>query len=593
MKLYHKLMLAVFSLFLLTVPLAAQEADAESKIHSKLLDEIALHKNSSARQFSDRLFRVSVSLKDAASKTSYDLTTQAGLDGLKESIAPARSELLEDYSFLDMEIMHRYNYINGFSAMMSEESVYALASDPRTVSIDLIPVWQRSEADPDNLTRTNLVHQAGYTGDGITIAVIDDALDSTHGAFAGKVRGGYDIADRDSNYRPDCGGQTHGTAVAGVAVGSGAGVSGSAPGADLYFVKLASSNDCGTSSMRGDLAAAIDRIVSVRNTHNIKVINMSLGWFGSYANSTSACNYNSNIKRAVDAATSAGLILFAASGNEGQCNGIAFPSCLSNIISVGAVYDEPAGSPGYCVDSNGACEAFSTSGCPTRAACQDRNTGADEVVCYSNSGAILDILSPTNVDSAQVGGGIYTSFGGTSCASPYAAGVAAALLQANGGDMTVSEMRTLLTSTGTEILDPKNNRRKPRIDAKAALDTLATTTPPTSDTFTNTNNYNIPDNNTAGISSPISVERAGSAGTIDISVRIIHSYKGDLTVSIIAPNGSSSVLQRQQGGSADNIIETWSINASSVNAAGTWRLKVVDGYAQDTGYIDEWSLTFK
>ena len=45
--------------------------------------------------------------------------------------------------------------------------------------------------------------------------------------------------------------------------------------------------------------------------------------------------------------------------------------------------------------------------------------------------------------------------------------------------------------------------------------------------------------------------------------------------------------------SADNLSKTVSVNASSVNAAGEWKLRVKDRANQDTGYIDSWSIEFK
>ncbi len=46
-----------------------------------------------------------------------------------------------------------------------------------------------------------------------------------------------------------------------------------------------------------------------------------------------------------------------------------------------------------------------------------------------------------------------------------------------------------------------------------------------------------------------------------MSVDIKHTYRGDLIVDLVAPDG-------------------------------TWRLKVQDTYRTDTGFIDAWSLQF-
>ncbi len=111
--------------------------------------------------------------------------------------------------------------------------------------------------------------------------------------------------------------------------------------------------------------------------------------------------------------------------------------------------------------------------------------------------------------------------------------------------------------------------------------------------FSSTTNVSIPDNNPAGATSNISVNRTGNAGTVKITYSIVHTYIGDLTVKLIAPDGTTTTLRNPSGGSANNITNaTINVNASSSNAAGTWKLKVIDGANIDTGYIDSWSIEF-
>ncbi|WP_251358185.1 S8 family serine peptidase [Kangiella sp. TOML190] len=124
--------------------------------------------------------------------------------------------------------------------------------------------------------------------------------------------------------------------------------------------------------------------------------------------------------------------------------------------------------------------------------------------------------------------------------------------------------------------------------------TEATTPPPGgSNEFTNNTNVNIYDNTT--VSSSVNVTGRTSIGNIDIIVDIKHTYIGDLEVKIIAPDGKSAVLHNRTGGSANDIQQTYSLNASSVSNSGngTWRLQVNDNYNGDTGYIDTWTLKFK
>nr|WP_290595000.1 proprotein convertase P-domain-containing protein [Arenimonas sp. SCN 70-307] len=77
-----------------------------------------------------------------------------------------------------------------------------------------------------------------------------------------------------------------------------------------------------------------------------------------------------------------------------------------------------------------------------------------------------------------------------------------------------------------------------------------------------------------------------------MAVDIRHTYRGDLRVDLVAPDGSIYNLHNRSGGSADNIIGTYNVNLSSEAINGTWRLRVNDNAGGDTGYINSWSITF-
>ncbi len=111
-------------------------------------------------------------------------------------------------------------------------------------------------------------------------------------------------------------------------------------------------------------------------------------------------------------------------------------------------------------------------------------------------------------------------------------------------------------------------------------------------TYTNTTDYTITDN--ATVNSPITVSgRTGTASaTTPVAVNIVHTYKGDLKVDLVAPDGSVYVLHNRAGGSADNIVQTFSVNLSSEALNGTWNLRVNDNAAGDVGYVNSWSITF-
>ena len=114
----------------------------------------------------------------------------------------------------------------------------------------------------------------------------------------------------------------------------------------------------------------------------------------------------------------------------------------------------------------------------------------------------------------------------------------------------------------------------------------------TPQTYSNTADYQIRDNTT--VDSPISVSgRSGNApSNASVAVNIVHTYKGDLKVDLVAPDGSLYNLHNRSGGSADNIVGTYTVNLSSEALNGTWKLRVNDNAGGDTGYINSWSVTF-
>lgn len=111
-------------------------------------------------------------------------------------------------------------------------------------------------------------------------------------------------------------------------------------------------------------------------------------------------------------------------------------------------------------------------------------------------------------------------------------------------------------------------------------------------TYSNTADYTINDNST--VESPITVSgRSGNApSSTPVAIDIRHTYRGDLLVQLVAPDGSLYTLSNRSGGSADNIIGTYNVNLSSEALNGTWKLRVNDNATRDTGYINSWSITF-
>ncbi|MEV0563926.1 proprotein convertase P-domain-containing protein [Dactylosporangium sp. NPDC050588] len=112
-------------------------------------------------------------------------------------------------------------------------------------------------------------------------------------------------------------------------------------------------------------------------------------------------------------------------------------------------------------------------------------------------------------------------------------------------------------------------------------------------TCTGTNPTDVATVDLATVESTVTI--AGCAGnasaTSTVEVHIVHTYRGDLVVSLVAPDGSAYILSNRQGGSADNIDQTYTLNLSSEARNGTWRLRVQDAASSDSGYINTWTLS--
>ncbi|MEU3651511.1 M4 family metallopeptidase [Streptomyces sp. NPDC032161] len=112
--------------------------------------------------------------------------------------------------------------------------------------------------------------------------------------------------------------------------------------------------------------------------------------------------------------------------------------------------------------------------------------------------------------------------------------------------------------------------------------------------FENTASVAIPDRGAAVTTSVNVTGITGNApSTLKVGVDITHTYRGDLAIDLVAPDGSTYRLKNAGlGDSADNVVETYTVDASSEVANGTWKLKVQDMYSGDKGTINGFKLTF-
>jgi serine protease AprX len=265
---------------------------------------------------------------------------------------------------------------------------------------------------------------AGYTGKGVDVAVIDTGVTPVAGLNgSGKVINGPDLSLESQNpslqYLDTDG---HGTFMAGLIAGNDGqpgGYRGVAPDARIVSLKVGVA-DGGVDVSQ--VIAAIDWVVQHRNDNglNIRVINLSYG-----TNSTQPYQVDP-LAFAVEQAWKAGIVVVAAAGNSGyekgaSAQGLADPAYDPQIIAVGA-----ADSNGTGVPWDDSVAAFSANAASCSSACR-----APDLIAPGNHmqglrvpGSYIDQNNPGGVLSDR-----YFRGSGTSESTAFVSGAIADLLQ--------------------------------------------------------------------------------------------------------------------------------------------------------------------
>ncbi len=428
--------------------------------------------------------RVIVGLKASQGfKNSSNFQDPIYQELLQESVQTVQDSVISQLDSKGITITNRFTYIFGFSAEVSPEVLAELQDHPAVEYIvnDAIIEMDLTQGIP---LVNAMTARRNYNGSGLSIAICDTGIDYNHprlgnGGFPNaKVIGGYDCGDGDSDPMDV---QGHGTACAGIAAGNpwdtGDYIGGVAYNAKLYAVKI--SYGTGGYALTSDMIEGWEWCMEHWDDdpdNPIKIISTSFG--GNYH--TTVCDAAvPAMTTAADNAAALGITIFASSGNDGYCDGMGWPACISSVISVGAVYDSDFGNYLPCVDPNSCATKFA-GGCSTGWFAIDA-TAPDKVTSYSNSASFLDIFAPANraytLDISGNGGGYsgdyHDSFGGTSAACPYAAGAAAVLQsfekEVNGVYLTPLEVRTFLSITGSPVTDGKVAVTKPRVNLSTVV----------------------------------------------------------------------------------------------------------------------------
>ena len=268
----------------------------------------------------------------------------------------------------------------------------------------------------------------GYGSSSIIIAIIDTGVDTAHLDL--RLVTGYDYGDNDPNPMDDSSKPGHGTACAGVAAAkanNGIGVAGIAGGCSVMPLKVANSN--------GDLGfTAITNAITHAADNGARVISLSLGAEGGTGEGDiPSTDY------ALEYAYSEGVVIFAATANS-NAPAIAYPSNHNKVISVGA--SSPTGQRKSPSSSDG-----------------EYWWGSNYGIDIPDHQGSVDIMAPTILPTTDITGtdngydpdsDYYMWFNGTSCACPYAAGVAALILSLN-PTLTPAQVWDIMKNSATDM----------------------------------------------------------------------------------------------------------------------------------------------
>ena len=111
-------------------------------------------------------------------------------------------------------------------------------------------------------------------------------------------------------------------------------------------------------------------------------------------------------------------------------------------------------------------------------------------------------------------------------------------------------------------------------------------------TQTMTPSLPIPDNS-AAVFDAVAIDSSGAVRSVSVDVDISHTYISDLSVALIAPDGTIALLHDRAGGSLSDINQTYAPNLAGISLNGNWTLRMNDAGPADTGTLNEWTLSIE
>jgi len=317
---------------------------------------------------------------------------------------------------------------------------------------------------------------AGVTGEGVRVAVIDGGFHSSHIDLAPNLDMQYSKSTVPNfNFNEDTGTFWHGTHVAGIVAASGYGVVGIAPKATIVGVKALHN---GSGAFEWILDAILYSATPIsQGGGGAQVINMSLG---------ATINYRDNwqdpafrvffreLQKTYDRATryayQNGVTVIASAGNgatnyDNAKELFKLPAQNQHVLGISStgpmgwvIGDTNFSGPAYYSDFGKSLVDFAAPGGNAGLAIVQGNFSPCTIVGSSRTStqtcAVFDQVFSTVRGTTD---GNYGWAQGTSMASPALAGVVALMMEVNGGDMSPAQVGAKLRQSSTDLGKPGND----------------------------------------------------------------------------------------------------------------------------------------
>ncbi len=493
-----------------------------------------------------------------------------------------RLALTSDYPLVDIQLA-------------KQQSKRALPNDPLLASQWHLKFQNQasavagSDVNVENAWRFGEL--GGVRGAGIRIGIVDDGVQTSHPDLLANIDSANDKDwnSNDNDANPALTDDVHGTACAGNAAArgnNGIGVTGTAPEATLVGLRLISGAT--TDTMEAEAMAYRNDIIQIKSN----------SW-GPSDDGFTIEEPGPLTKAALQTATTSGrgnrgTIFLWAGGNGGYSNGQVDNSNFDGYAN--SIYTIAIGA----LDSKMRRSEYSERG--------------SNLVAVSPSDGASDALGITTTD--RTGSQGYSTsdyandFGGTSSATPTAAGIVALMLEKNPNlgwrdvqeilirsakKINPSEAEWALNSAGYHF---NHNYGAGLIDATAAVNLAASwvNRPARFDPIVSSQSglsLSIPDGNATGITRSFVVPNNIRVEQVTVKVSITHNYRGDIAVTLISPSGMTSNLAEMRPDDSENHFSNWTF--SSVRhwgelSQGTWTLRVADLDPGTTGVLQSAEL---